>query len=164
MKPKKILLPVIGEAGLILAIGAIGWAAHMPLLFTSLGPTAYELVEKPKSPSAKAYNVIVGHFIALAVGFFALWLLHAWNAPKVSASGFVASPRLWAAVVAVALTTLLTLLLKASQPAALATTLLVALGSMQRAQDAIAIVIGVLILAIIGVPIRRQFEKLAPEG
>lgn len=163
MKPKQIVLPVIGEAGLILVIGAIGWAAHMPLLFTSLGPTAYELVEKPKSPSARTYNIIVGHFLALGVGFFALWLLHAWNAPKVSEAGFVSSPRLWAAVVAAAITTLLTLLLKASQPAALSTTLLVSLGSMQRAHDAIAIVIGVLILAVLGVPIRRQFKEVVSE-
>jgi hypothetical protein len=164
MKTRQVVLPVIGEAGLVLAVGAIGWAAHMPLLFTSLGPTAYEIVEKPKAPSAKTYNIIVGHFVALGVGFFALWVLHAWNAPKVSASGFVAGPRLWAAVLAVAVTTLLTLLLKASQPAALATTLLVALGAMQRTHDAVAIIIGVLILAILGVPIRRQFEKVVPEG
>ena len=56
---------------------------------------------------------------------------------------------------------MLTLTLKASQPAALSTTLLVSLGSMQRGRDAVAIIIGVLILTALGDPIRRllrQFE------
>lgn len=66
MPAKKILLPMVGEGALILVLGAIGCAAGWPFLFTSLGPTAYEMVEKPKSPSAKSYNVVVGHFIALA--------------------------------------------------------------------------------------------------
>lgn len=160
----KKLLGVFGEGGLILVVGAIGWAAHLPLIFTSLGPTAYELVEKPKAPSAKTYNVIMGHLVALGAGFFALWVLNAWNAPKVASAGFIASPRLWAAVLSVALTTALTVLLKASQPAALSTTLLVSLGSMQRSRDAMAIVIGVLILAAIGEPVRRQFAKLQPDS
>ena len=160
MKAKKLLLPVMGEGGLILLVGAIAWAAGWPLLFTSLGPTAYEIVEKPKSSSAKFYNVVAGHFLALGAGFLALWMFAAGNAPKVASAGFVSSPRLWAAVVAVAITTLVTLALKANQPAAMATTLLVTLGSMQRARDAAAIAVGVLILAIVGIPVRRQFAKL----
>lgn len=159
MKVKKHTLAILGEGGLILAVGAAGWAAHMPLLFTSLGPTAYELVEKPSSPSAKAYNIIVGHFLALGAGFFSLWLLRAWNAPKVAMTGFVSSPRLWAAVVAVVITTGITLALKASQPAALSTSLLVSLGSMQRGRDALAIIIGVLILTVIGEPLRRYLQQ-----
>lgn len=157
---KRQVLAVIGEGGLILAVGAAGWAAHAPLLFTSLGPTAYELLEEPNAPSAKTYNVIVGHFVGLGSGFLSLWLLGAWNAPKVAMAGFVASPRLWAAVLAVVITTAVTLALKSSQPASLTTTLLVALGSMQTRRDAVAIVIGVLILAALGYPLRRYSQQL----
>ncbi len=159
MAVKNKFVATCGEGGLILAVGAIGWAAHMPLLFTSLGPTAYEIVEKPNTPSARAYNVLVGHFTALGAGFFSLWILHAWNAPKMADAGFVSSPRLWAALLAVIITTLVTLALKASQPAAMATTLLVSLGSMQRGRDAIAIAIGVVILAILGEPVRRLTRR-----
>jgi len=163
VKPGKIARGVIGEGGLILAVGAIGWAIHMPLIFTSLGPTAYELVEKPKASSSKTYNIIVGHLWALGAGFFSLWVLAAWGAPKVNAAGFISSPRLWAAVLSVVLTTAGTLLLKASQPAALSTTLLVSLGSMQRGRDALAIALAVVILAAIGDPIRRQFAKASDD-
>jgi hypothetical protein len=161
-RPKHILIASTGEGALILTVAAIGWAAHMPLIFTSLGPTAYELVEKPKAPSAGLYNIIVGHFAALAAGFLSLWLLGAWNAPKVAAAGFVSSPRLWAAVLAVVLTTIATLALDASQPASLSTTLLVSLGAMQTAHDAIAIVVAVFILAAVGEPVRRLRLKHAP--
>jgi hypothetical protein len=55
--------------------------------------------------------------------------------------------------IAAALTTLITLILKAGQPAALATTLLVSLGSMQTRRGAVVIVAGVLPIAAIGEPI-----------
>jgi len=159
VKPKDLVFATIGESVLILVVAAIGFGAHMPFLFPSLGPTAYEQVEKPNSQSAKLYNVVVGHFIALAAGFAALWLLNAWNAPKVAQAGFVSSPRLWAVVLAVAMTTFVTLLLKASQPAALATAVVISLGAMQTRRDALAIVVGVLILAAIGEPVRRLCAK-----
>ena len=160
---KHDLLAIVGEGGLILAVGAAGWAAHMPLIFTSLGPTAYELMEKPDSPSAKVYNIIVGHLAALGAGFLSLWILNAWGAPKVSAAEFVSSQRLWASVLAVVITTAATLALKASQPAALSTTLLVSLGSMQTGRDALAIIIGVLILTAAGEPLRRFVQHLKRE-
>jgi HPP family protein len=156
---KEQVLASLGEGGLILTVGAAGWALHMPLIFTSLGPTAYELVEKPNAPSARTYNIIVGHFVALGAGFFSLWLLGAWHSPKVAMAGFVGSPRLWASVIAVVMTTALTLTLKASQPAALSTTLLVSLGSMQQGRDAAAIIIAVLLLAALGEPIRTYFRQ-----
>lgn len=145
----------LGEGGLVLVLAVIGWATRQPLIFASLGPTAYELVEQPQLRSARAYNIIVGHLIGLGAGFVALYLLNAWAAPNVISADFVSTQRLWAVVLAVTLTTLVTLMLKAGQPAALATTLLVSLGSMQTRRDAVAIVAGVLIITAIGEPVRR---------
>lgn len=145
----------LGEGGLVLALAAVGWATKQPLIFASLGPTAYELVEQPQLRSARAYNIIVGHLVGLGAGFLAVYLLNAWRAPNVISTGIVSAQRLWAVAVAVMLTTLVSLLLKAGQPAALATTLLVSLGSMQTRRDAIAIVAGVLIITAIGEPVRR---------
>ncbi len=158
------MLAAAGEGALILAAGAISLVLRMPLLFTSLGPTAYEMVERPTSRSAKTYNVIVGHMLGLAAGFCSLWVLNAWNAPKVAAAGFVSSARLWSAVLAVVVTTIAALAMKASQPASLSTTLLVSLGSMQTREDAVAIAAAVLLLAAIGEPLRRQFAKAQVAG
>lgn len=145
----------LGEGGLILALAAIGWVAKQPLIFASLGPTAYELVEQPQLKSARSYNIVVGHLIGLGAGFFAIYVLNAWAAPNVLSAGVVSTQRLWATTIAATLTTFLTLILKASQPAALATTLLISLGAMQTRQAAVAIIVGVLIVTILGEPIRR---------
>lgn len=164
-RSEDIFWATLGEGSLVLAVAAIGWAAREPLIFASLGPTAYELVEMPQTRSARAYNVIVGHLVGLAAGFLAIYLLNAWNAPNVLSERIVTAARLWAVVIAATLTTLSTLLLKASQPASLATTLLVALGAMQTRRDALAMVAGVLIITAIGEPVRRfrlKHTKLRP--
>jgi hypothetical protein len=164
-KRADVFWATLGEGGLVLLLAAIGWATKQPLIFASLGPTAYELVEQPQLRSARAYNIIVGHLIGLGAGFFAVYLLNAWSAPNVISSGVVSSDRLWAVAIAAALTTLLTLILKAGQPAALATTLLVSLGSMQTLRDAVAIAAGVVIITIVGEPVRRfrlKYTELRP--
>jgi HPP family len=150
-----LIWATLGEGGLVLAVAVIGWASGQPLIFASLGPTAYELVEQPHARSARIYNIIVGHLVGLGAGFFSIYVLHAWGAPNVLAAGVVSTQRLWATTVAAALTTLFTLILRAGQPAALATTLLVSLGAMQNQKSAIAIVMGVLLITAIGEPVRR---------
>ena len=57
--------------------------------------------------------------------------------------------------IAAALTTFVTLVLGAGQPAALATTLLVSTGGMQTRRDALVIVVGILLIAAVGEPVRR---------
>jgi CBS-domain-containing membrane protein len=63
---------------------------------------------------------------------------------------------MWAAVLAVALNMLGGLLLRASHPPAAATTLLVALGGFKTTvHDAVTVIVGVLIVAIVGEVLRR---------
>ena len=66
-----LLWATLGEGGLILVLGAIGWATKQPLIFASLGPTAYEFVEQPQLKSARSYNIVVGHLIGMGAGFVA---------------------------------------------------------------------------------------------
>ena len=149
-----LLVAPAGEAALIFVVALAGWAAHQPLIFTSLGPTAYELIETPERGSACTYNIMVGHLTGVAAGFLAVWVTGARWAPQVSAAG-VPWVRVWAAVLATALTVVGTLALRASQPAALSTTLLIALGKMQRWQDALVIMAAVVIVTAVGQPIRH---------
>jgi hypothetical protein len=83
----------------------------------------------------------------------------------VISTGVVSPVRLGAVTLAATLTTIVTLPVRAGQPAALATTLLVSLGSMQTGRDAITIIAGVLIIAAIGEPMRRfrlMYTQLRP--
>lgn len=142
------------EAVLILLAGATAlWSGH-PWLFSSLGPTGFEIIEKPKQDSSRTWNVIVGHFIAIGCGYAGVAAAGAWNVPAVNAHSHVALARIWAAALAVALTALFNLLFKAGQPAAMATALLISLGTMQTAGAALWLAIGVGIIAAAGEPLR----------
>jgi hypothetical protein len=155
MKASEVVLDTVGEGVLLLLVAAVGWLAHQPLVYASLGPTAYEQVVRPNDASSRPYNVVVGHLVGLASGFLALFVCGAFDAANVMAAGFVPGARLWAVSLSAALTATFTLLIKARQPAATATALLVALGSMQTARDAAAIVGGIVLIALLGEPVRR---------
>lgn len=161
MVRKDIFLAPVLEAALIVVFGLAGWLASSPLVFASLGPTAFEIIETPKRPTARPYNIIVGHLIAVLAGFAALWLTGAWKVPSVSAHG-VPLARAWAAAVAALLAAFGTLLARATQPAALSTALLIALGIMQTAKDGITIMVAIVLITAIGEPLRRWRAKDAP--
>jgi hypothetical protein len=146
-----LILASLCEAGLLLLAGSAAVLLHKPLFFASLGPTAYELTETPERESAKPYNVIVGHFIGVLSGFLALALTNAWMAPVITTST-ISWIRVWATVIATLFTVAGTQLAKATQPAALATTLIVATGSMQSWQDGLSIITAVILLAVVGRP------------
>lgn len=157
-KRRDLFIAPICEAALLLVVGAAGWIAHQPFLFTSLGPTAYELIETPDRKSARSYSIIAGHLVGVAAGFAALYLTSAWNAP--SASTGLVPLRIWAAVLACALTIAGNLTLNASQPAALSTTLLISLGNMQLPRDAAVIMAAVILMNVLGQPLRAWRLKM----
>lgn len=150
------------EAALILVVALAGWISHEPLVFASLGPTAFEIIETSKRPSARPYNIIVGNLIAVLAAFAALFLTHAWVEPSVSSNG-VPLLRVWAVMLAAMLTVFGTLLVRATQPAALSTTLLISAGIMQTWKDGAVIMAAVLLMTAIGDPVRRWRSKGAPE-
>lgn len=148
-----VLAPLC-EASLLLVAGVAALVTHQPLFFASLGPTAYELTETPDRKSARPYSVIVGHGIGVAAGFAALGLTHAWSAPAVSTHA-ITMVRVLAAMVATLLTVVGTILAKATQPAALSTTLIVATGTMQKPIDGPIIMASILLVTAVGEPMRR---------
>lgn len=153
MLGRALIIAPVCEATLILLAGLAAWITHKPLLFASLGPTAFELIEAPKRQSARAWNVIGGHLIGVLAGFAAIFLTHAWSAP-VASSGIITSPRVWAAVLAAMLTVFGTLLARATQPAAISTSLLVSLGTMQRKEDVFFIMSSVVLMTLAAKPLR----------
>ncbi|HEY6445809.1 MAG TPA: HPP family protein [Acidobacteriaceae bacterium] len=154
MKKRELVIAPAGEALLILLAGTAGWAVHQPMIFASLGPTAYELIETPHRRSAEPYSIVVGHAVGVGAGFLALWLTGAWGAAPVSATSLPLD-RVWCATLAAGLTVLGNLLLRASQPAAIASALLIAVGIMQRPLDALVLMGSVVLMTIVGEPLRR---------
>ena len=154
-----LILAPLCEAGLLLLAGAAAMLTHKPLFFASLGPTAYELAETPERRSAQPYSVIVGHFIGVVSGFLAIYVTQAWRVPAIN-TYCITWVRVWAAMLAALLTVLGTTFLRATQTAALSTTLMIATGSMQRLQDGPVIMAAIILLTIAGEPLRRWRYRL----
>jgi CBS domain-containing membrane protein len=154
MHKRDLLIAPAGEAFLILVAALAGWLARQPLIFASLGPTAYELIETPHRRSARPYSIFVGHLTGVAAAWLAIFATHAWGVHPVSAAG-VPYLRIWAAAVAAAITVFGTLLLRASQPAAISTTLLIATGIMQTPREVAIIMAAVVLMILCGEPLRR---------
>jgi len=146
----------IAVAVLTLAVGVPALLFGMqPWLLPSLGPTAFLQTALPAHPTARLYNVVVGHGGAVIVGLAAVWLLNAWNEPVVLTDHVLTPIRLAASVLAMALSMLLGILLRASHPPAAATVLLITLGSLSTQEQLIALAIGVAIVAVAGELVRR---------
>jgi hypothetical protein len=154
--------PVAGAVTLAVAGGA-SLLAGTPLLFPSLGPTAALTATQPAAPSSRLWNILVGHLGGILAGFVALAIFGALQAPTLFRDQVLDPGRAWASVLAVALTILAGILLRASHPPAAATTLLVTLGGIQRTDQVIALAMGVVLVGLVGELVRRlRIERLAP--
>jgi CBS domain-containing membrane protein len=126
-----------------------------PLVFPSLGPTAFMLFYQPTSPATCPRNTIAGHAIGLCAGYLSLLafgLEHA--APALTAAanwGWVGSASL-----SLALTSGAMIWLRVPHPPACATTLIVSLGILPRPGQLVALFAAILLLVVQGFVINRM--------
>jgi len=128
------------------------------------GPTAVTGAQQPQHPSSRPYNALVGHAIGFASGcamVFAFGLNHMPSVFELHSVGLARA----AAVCALALATLLELLLRAQHPPAAATTLLVALGSFHPTwHDAVLVYGGIIGVILAGEAMRQGRLAAARRG
>jgi hypothetical protein len=142
---------------LTVVVGAAGLLAGLPWLFPSLGPTIFLQVHKPDLESARPWNVVIGHFAGIAGAAVGVLVSGAGSAPPVLSEDVLTWPRIWAAVIAMALTLAIQIPLKASHPPAAATALLVALGGFRLVPgDLLVLIAGILLTAALGEGARRM--------
>ncbi|MBA8989480.1 CBS-domain-containing membrane protein [Curtobacterium pusillum] len=141
---------------LVLA-GAVGLATRQPWLFPSLGPTVMLFFTSPRQPSSRPLNTVVGHVVAIAVGygcFVAFGLVGTAPAPIGGLTvGYVA-----AGAVAVAATTVVLQLVRLPHPPAGASTLIVSLGILSEPLQLLDMVGAVLLITAAG----WALERLVP--
>ena len=65
MQKKDLWIAPVLEGALILIVALVGWITRQPLVFASLGPTAYELIELPRANVAERVAFILGHGLAV---------------------------------------------------------------------------------------------------
>ncbi len=117
-----------------LAIFLLAWMAHMahsPLVFPSLGPTAFLLFYQPLAPQSSPRNAIVGHLIGAAAGWVSLLIFGLADVPG-SGLGDITWGRMGAAALSIGATIGLMELWNVPHPPAGATTMIVSLGLMSE--------------------------------
>jgi hypothetical protein len=138
------------------AIGVLGWASGVPWLFPSLGPTIAIQSEAPGHPSARPWNVFVGHLIGASVGFAAVRLTGVIHAPPVNVSHALTLARVVAAALAVFVSMGLQTLARARHAPAQATTLLIVVGALDAdLRGALVLLCGIALVAVLGEAVRR---------
>lgn len=136
------------HATLLVAVAALmAWLSGLPMLFPSLGPSAFVLAMFPRSEASNTRRVIGGHVVGVVAGLVAYHLVGATGSMIVAADpGSIDALRLAASgVVATGLTVGGMLAADVRHPPACATTLIVALGLLSTPLE------GALILATVAV-------------
>ena len=150
--------------GSLLAIGVSGlaaWAFDEPLLFPSLGATAFLFFETPLAEVASPRNTIIGHLVAIVAAIAAIAAFGLIDARSVYQGG-VEPARIGAVAFAVALTGGSLRLLRAAHPPAGATTIIVASGLLDKPGQLVAVAVGVVIVTVAGVVLNRAMGVPAP--
>jgi hypothetical protein len=153
--PEGVWAPA-AAGGLMLLAGALAVVFVQPLLFPSLGPTAFLQAHQARSKASGLYATLVGHGVGIASGYALVLLL----SPPASTALFktheLTAARMWASVAAVAITLFVQLLMRAYHPPAAATTLLITLGGFAVSWHAVVVIaVGVLVVGFAGEGLRR---------
>jgi CBS domain-containing membrane protein len=148
----------------LLAIGLSGlwaWIVKEPLLFPSLGATAFLIFETPMAEVGSPRNTIIGHCVAVAAGVAAAAMFGLLNAPNSYVSG-VTPARIAAVALAVALTGGILRVVRSAHPPAGATTIIVASGLLIHLGQLADVVAGVALLTAAGWILNRLMGVPAP--
>ena len=147
-----------------LALAVSGLAAYgfkQPLLFPSLGPTALLFFEQPLAKPSSPRNTLIGHLVAILAGALSLAVFGLLDHPSILTEG-VTLARTGAAVLSLALTGAVLLLLRSSHPPTGATTLIVSLGLLQMPLEMAMLMVGVVVLTVVGWAINRALGVPMP--
>jgi CBS-domain-containing membrane protein len=139
------------------SIAVMATAAHLaraPMIFPSLGPTAFLFFYTPLAPAASPRNTIIGHAIGAAAGWMSLAALGLLDDGPALVSG-VSWAYVFAASAALALTASVMALLDAPHPPAGATTLIVALGLLTEVNELLILMAAVVLLTVQAFVINR---------
>lgn len=141
----------------LIAIGVMSIAAlstGQPLIFPSLGPTAFLLFYTPTAPAASPRNTICGHAIGAAAGYLSLVSFGLTDAGPALAHGVTAG-RVGAAALSLGLTSGLMVWARVPHPPAGATTLIISLGILTTPQQLGVLMLAVALLVLQGLAINR---------
>lgn len=150
--------------GSLIVIGLSGfwaWLLGEPLLFPSLGATAFLFFETPLAEVGTPRNAVIGHFVAIAAAVGSLAAFGLLGDPSAYEEG-VTLARVGAVAISVAVTGGVLRLLRAAHPPAGATTIIVSSGLLAEPRQVVAVAGGVLLITAAGWSLNRLLGVPAP--
>jgi CBS-domain-containing membrane protein len=150
--------------GSLVAIGLSGaWSyiVKQPLVFPSLGATAFLIFETPMAEVGSPRNTIVGHTVGVLAGALSLAIFGLLDAPSLYVSGLTLG-RVCAMALAVALTGGVLRVIRAAHPPAGATTIIVSSGLLVTFRQVVAVAAGVVLLTAACWLLNRAFGIRVP--
>jgi hypothetical protein len=151
----------LGSLFAIALSGLWAWLFDEPLLFPSLGATAFLFFETPLAEVGTPRNAIVGHMVAIGAALASLGAFGLLDAPSVYVEG-VTPARIGAVAFSVAVTGGVLRLLRAAHPPAGATTIIVSSGLLAKPHQVAAVVGGVALITAAGWALNRLMGVPAP--
>jgi CBS domain-containing membrane protein len=141
--------------------GLFAWALDEPLVFPSLGATAFLFFETPMAEVASPRNTIMGHYVGAAIAFFWLFVFGLTDAPSALQTGFTLE-RAAAVALSVGFTGGILRVLRAAHPPAGATTVIVSAGLLHTGSQLLALAAGVALLTFTANVLNRALGVPAP--
>jgi len=138
----------------ICLMAGLAHISHSPFIFPSLGPTAFLFFYKPTDPSASPRNILIGHAIAIIVGYLSLVVTGLAAVGPAYVVG-VTWPRIIAIGLSLGLTVGLMVLLRAPHPPAASTTLIISLGTMTKPWQLFVLMLAVVLITLQALIINR---------
>ncbi|MEX2505015.1 MAG: HPP family protein [Egicoccus sp.] len=141
----------------LISIGLMATAALAtgnPLIFPSLGPTAFLLFYTPLAPASSPRNTLGGHLIGALAGYLSLAVFGLLDV-AFQANAPISAGRVGAAALSLGLTSGAMVWLKVPHPPAGATTLIVALGILREPWQLAVLMLAVTLLVLQGYFINR---------
>jgi CBS domain-containing membrane protein len=141
--------------------GTLAWALDEPLVFPSLGATAFLFFETPMAEVASPRNTLIGHYVGALVATLWLVVFGLQDHANVLVEGFTAE-RAAAVALSVACTGGILRLLRAAHPPAGATTVIVSAGLLHTAHQLAVLAAGVAVLTLAAHTLNRLLGVPAP--
>jgi CBS-domain-containing membrane protein len=151
----------LGSLLTIALSGLLAWALDEPLVFPSLGATAFLFFETPMAEVASVRNTIIGHAVGAGVAFVWLNVFGLVHEPSAIVEGFTAE-RVACVALSLSFTGGILRLLRAAHPPAGATTVIVSIGLLTTWDDVLILMAGVTVLAASAWCLNRLLGVPAP--
>jgi len=157
-KPRDAIVAAVLCLVVLAIAGGVGLALRQPWLFPSLGPTVMLFFGAPKHPSSRPLNAVLGHFVALLVGYLCVLAFGLTAAQPAPVAGLTPA-YLLSGSLSVAVTMLVLQLMQLPHPPAGATALIVSLGILDKPPALLEMAGAVVLVTLLGWAANLLFRR-----